>query len=455
MLFRKKSAYKRKPVAAHLSGEEYTGFVNRLIDTLFVKYNIPLQGENFYQQGQSCTSEADCDGYIRDYIEPLFNNLDEEFNHTVEQAKDVLKARLEEEKRKDLAAAHELDESHAEGFLSGINTKLNHHKLIDDDIENIVFPEKGLKETIKNAFADVDQKIADLAGPGRAGADLLSETLERREMFFAARDKLRYFRKLLDEFNSIRHSRYYPPKIGYIRLFYTLCGIFCVAEIGFSMTIFGDIIVNDLPPGMNTALSVLYSTAASAGLAILFKNLIDALLFKNPWRAVAFWLICGLVLMMLTVLFSSYSLGTEIATGQLFGGFITQGGIILGCFSLVFVLANSFLFREAIYLHHLRDKIHGNEDVRKLEKKRMEHITRWTAAQQTAKDESIAIGKTIELLAGYTKSGSARIQGQKQISMASIRRGFKDTMLHAVATHREIVLLFADQLFKTRGNETK
>lgn len=419
---------------------------NALYDHFVNKYSLSVDGDRFYQAGNSIANFGNSDEYIDNYINPLFENLKSDLHGRLTYILDGIKKQTDELDNEKRQIQARLDAKNESGFLFMTDAKINTAKNTEKEIESLVFPEKEFQKMLDKALKEFHKEADDSAEGRPSDEEMLAGVIKSRETFKSIKQLLTNFKGFLDDLSPVRHSLFFPPNLGFIRTFYFICLLLLVAEMGFSMTIIkGMLAAGYLGPWANPTFSVLYAIGAAVSFAILFKALMEAYLFKKQknFRTLTFILIIIYLVLIVLFLFSDAEIWRQGGfTGPTFFKALFKA-LILAFFSMTFAIANALLFREASYLHHLHFKVNGRLSLKVLVKSRREFISKWESRLNAIAMENRQLSSKkvhYEQMAGRVAEMFANL---KTISVLSYRRGV-NAMLATMSKDRDdlsIILL--------------
>jgi len=423
---------------------------NSLYDQFLNRYGLSVDGQRFFDIGNSVNHFQDTDKYIDEYINPLFENINNDVEEHVNTIVHDISQQISEIDKEIVEIKSYLDEKNETGFLHNIDLKINVSTVTEKEIECIVFPEKELQKMISKTLEQFEKSMSPAVVDAANNPLILNNALQQKEIFGSVKALAHNFKMFLDSLSTMKHSLLHPPRPIYIYLFYFICIILLIAEIGFSMTIIQKMLNTNITwiPNSDTVFAILYSIGIALSFAILMKQLIEKYLFKGEKRIKELLLIMIPIYIALLVLF--FANNDELWDGSKHPwpeyAYSAIKAIVLSFFSITFAAANAFLFREASYLHHLHFRLNGRLSVRKLSRKRNRYVAKWEARLTAITKERAVLNERKSYYTLALTHVKQMFNNLKTVSISSYLRGFDIMIAGAIRKNEDLVVALMSKL---------
>lgn len=417
--------------------------ISTLFDAAIERFGISMNGENFYKEGLVCPTESLAEKYRQNKIKPLIENVAAYFEAKVSEYVDFLKVTVEELKGKIQSLEDELNETKPKGYLFRINKQIDYQRRIDDGGEIAAFPERQLQLEIDKVFFDNAKEVKSDNKFEQAGGSELLEAIKRNISIKKLRQSIESVKGLFYSYATLKHSNLYPPQRKYYNIFISLCVILSVAECGFTFQI-----VEHMMTYANLFQKIIYSIAISLSFAILYKNFIDSLLYRGFAKGVIF-IIVSLTFFYILTIFFGFNL--KVYEGDLGAILALKNSelkhFLQSFFSIVFAMANAWMFREATYLDGLYYRLNGSKRHKKLLHEKESYIQE----RVIRKNSYIQMKNKLEtyqqaITAERKKRIGDILNRYEMIAYESFRQGVEIALAECIENNKEIVLAIKQKI---------
>jgi|GEM_PF-4459253 len=434
-LFKRKRSAKEKPT-------------QEFFDELLTKYNVSFTGDEAYEDGNSFTDKDAATQRLDETVKNAYTNLQVDFDKFIQGKRDTILVDIADKEKEIIDAEIQLDELNPKSRLFDLEREKEKNEKRAQEIEQVCFAEKQLTTYVAEVFDRFKVNVSEIAQAGDNDEKVKAIGEKQKEIIAFTDREASTSKHLLDSFRNKVHSSYYPPKAGVICFFYFLCIILMICEMGVSMNIvtsFANIVTPDRTSRQIVIL--IYSMGISLALAVIYKMLIDWLLFRESRKSWIFAAIHIFLFLIMTLFFSSDSDSTGFTL-------LRKEAYVLGFFSTCFALANGFLYREASYLHHLYFRMYPQKSMSKIRRQKQRWIKKDTGKLNKKKKELAELKRLLESLEHeQVNQMNSQIERLREINITSFWLGFDRSIETTILNNHEIDLTIIKKVKKSLYNE--
>jgi|GEM_PF-5878233 hypothetical protein len=433
-------------------GKDRRNAIAGIYDKTLRKYKLSPNGDTFIKPGYSMPSVEEVKNYIEKHIKPLMSIIGVVICDKIEDVRGRAQAQLNIVTRSISDMKHDGNDNHPDCFLQEINEEIKKAHAKEAEIESTIFPEKRFSK-LSDPLLEKLKKMPS-ASTGMAGnqADELGRTLGRKVLLSEVELLATRGKDIAKKLSLNISKSVYPPRLSYIILFYVLCSLLAVAEIGFSVPILQNIL-NVAKYFKWHPANLFFGTLCAIGItisyAILAKTGIDNTL-PDKGKKIRLFVIIGLFIFFIQTIFYSIPKGS-------FGTFWSNlpMGATIAFFSIAFALSNAFLFRKVSFLHHVYAQLNGKTGVPALTKIKEQYIERQKESLLVLNANKISLEAEIGYYDTLRENVKEKIKHLQEISISAFNQGFNRKLEEIIRDNREPQMLLLDKLKKIYGSNEK